>query len=236
MIIIDKKTPLAAKKKLALYSELLELETSGITYPAISGHPDIFFCQTPAGLIVAPNLPETYFQLLQQRQIWFTTGEKPVGSTYPQTSPYNAVVTQKHLIHNLKFTDPVLLKACEGLTPIHVNQGYTRCNLLVLSENLFVTSDKGVYNSLLDQGLSCHYFPPDEIRLEGFPNGFLGGACGIWDQKLFICGSLKYHSWGNELRRIVEAAEYEIIELMDEPLMDVGSIFFNNRIIEQLNI
>jgi hypothetical protein len=226
MIITDKKTPSTAKKKLALYSELLELETSGITYPAISGHPDIFFCQTSAGLIVAPNLPEEYFRLLDRYSIHNRKGETAVGKAYPQTAPYNAVVTPKHFIHNLKYTDPQLLTACEGLTPIHVNQGYTRCNLLALNENLFITSDKGICDSLLDHGLHCHYFPPDEIRLEAFPNGFLGGTGGIWNQKLFICGSLRHHSWGNEFREIVEAEGFEIIELMDGPLMDVGSIVF----------
>ena len=226
MIIIDKKAPPAAKEKLAEYGELMELETSGINYPAISGHPDIFFCQTPGGLIVAPNLPDEYFSLLDQHKIKYQKGENVVGKAYPKTAPYNAVVTQKHLIHNLKFTDPLLLKACKGLTPIHVNQGYTRCNLIALNENLFISSDKGICNSLLDHGLICHIFPPDEIKLEGFTNGFLGGACGIWDQKLFICGSLKHHSWGNEFRKIVEAEGFEIIELMDGLLMDVGSILF----------
>jgi len=233
MIIIDKNTPTLAKEKLSEYCELLELETSGITYPAISGHPDIFFCQTPSGLIVAPNLPQEYFSLLERHKVKYQKGEIAVGKAYPQTAPYNSVVTSKYIIHNLKLSDPVLLKACEGLTQIHVNQGYTRCNLIALNNNTFITSDKGICDSLLDLGLHCHYFPPDEIMLESFPNGFLGGACGIWDRKMFICGSLKHHSWGNEFRRIVEAVGYEIIELLDESLMDVGSILFlNNRTIE----
>ena len=231
MIIVDGKMPDFAKAKLAECGHLLELETSGITYPAISGHPDIFFCPTRAGLIVAPDLPEEYFSLLDLHRIKYRKGETAVGSAYPQTAPFNAVVTSKYIIHNLKLTDPLLLKACEGLTPIHVNQGYTRCNLLVLDENLFVSSDKGICNTLLDHDLHCHYFPPHEIKLEGFSNGFLGGACGIWDQKLFMCGSLKYHSWGQQFREIIEAEDLAIIELIDKPLMDVGSIIF----FEQLN-
>jgi hypothetical protein len=225
VIIIDKKMPAAAKEKLAMYGGLLELETSGITYPAISGHPDIFICRTPAGLVVAPNLPEKYFRYLDELKTIYQKGETVVGKDYPHTAPYNAVVTPKYIIHNLKFTDPLLLNNCMGLTPIHVNQGYTRCNLLALNDKLFIASDKGIYNSLLKHGLICHYLPPDEIKLEGFPNGFLGGACGIWDQKLFICGSLRHHSWGNLFRNIVEEARFEIIEIIDNPLQDVGSMF-----------
>lgn len=218
--------PSTAKEKLAVFGGLLELETSGITYPAISGHPDIFFCQTPAGLMVAPNLPEEYFSLLDRHMIKYRKGETAVGKAYPKTAPYNAVVTSKYIIHNLKLTDPQLLKACEGLTAIHVNQGYTRCSLLALSENQFITSDTGIRNTLLGQGFSCHFFPPEEIKLEGFSNGFLGGACGIWDQKLFVCGSLRHHSTGNAFREIIESESYETIELMDTPLQDHGSMLF----------
>lgn len=226
MIIVDGKMPDLAKAKLAECGHLLELETSGITYPAISGHPDIFFCQTPAGLIVAPNLPEEYFNLLDRHKIKYRKGKTAVGSAYPQTAPYNAVATSIVLIHNLRLTDPALQEACRGLKKIHVKQGYTRCNLLSLNEKIFITSDKGIYSTLLEQGIVCHYFPPDEVRLEGYPHGFLGGACGILDQKVFICGSLKYHSWGNRFRKMIEKEGFEIIELMDMRLMDVGSILF----------
>jgi hypothetical protein len=66
LIIIDHKISVSAKEILSSYGELMELATEGITYPAISGHPDIFFCQVPGKLIVAPNLPEKYFDQLDR--------------------------------------------------------------------------------------------------------------------------------------------------------------------------
>jgi hypothetical protein len=66
-----------------------------------------------------------------------------------------------------------LLKACEGLTPIHVNQGYTRCNLLALNENLFITSDKGICNSLLDHGLIAIIYHLTKSGLKVSPMVFL---------------------------------------------------------------
>jgi hypothetical protein len=57
MIIVDNKITPVAKRRLSSFGELVELKTDGITYPAISGHPDIFFCQSADNLIVAPNLP-----------------------------------------------------------------------------------------------------------------------------------------------------------------------------------
>jgi hypothetical protein len=64
LIIVDHKISQRAKEKLSQYGDLVELRTEGITYPAISGHPDIFFCQSADKLIVAPNLPEEYLAKL----------------------------------------------------------------------------------------------------------------------------------------------------------------------------
>jgi len=226
MVIIDKRMPLKAKKKLANYGELIELETTGITYSAISGHPDIFFCQTPGGLIASPNLPEKYYRQLQQNNIQLIQGIKPVGAAYPETSHYNAMVTSEYLVHNLSFTDPVLINACRELKTIKVKQAYTRCNLLALENNTFLTSDPGIHKTLSEADLQSHYFDPQKIQLRGFAMGFLGGACGTWKHKLFLCGSLRHHQWSKQFRTIAENAGYEICELYDEPLTDVGSILF----------
>ena len=85
LIIIDDKMSPKAKEKLASYGELMELKTEGITYPAISGHPDIFFCHAPGKLIVAPNLPKHYFNRLRDLKIDHITGELPVGAEYPHS-------------------------------------------------------------------------------------------------------------------------------------------------------
>jgi hypothetical protein len=83
--IIDKKIPEEAKKNLAeagLHPDysLLELETEGLVYPAISGHPDIFFCQTPQTLVIAPNLPHPCKEILIKNQISFSESKLRTGS------------------------------------------------------------------------------------------------------------------------------------------------------------
>jgi hypothetical protein len=148
LIIIDNKISQAAKNKLSAYGELMELKTEGITYPAISGHPDIFFCQAPGQLIVAPNLPEPYFSQLRMHGIDFITGELPVGPEYPSSAGYNAVATDRLLIHNFRHTDFMITRTLEDLHPVHVDQGYCRCNLLALKEGHFITSDQGIYKVL----------------------------------------------------------------------------------------
>jgi len=248
LIIIDKKLAANSKIVLSSYGELMELETEGITYPAISGHPDIFFCQAPGKLFVAPNLPQRYFDQLEEHRIDFITGKLPVGPEYPASARYNAVATENYLIHNFRITDPSITRTLESLEKVHVEQGYCRCNLLPLRDGNFITSDKGMYkfqisnfkfqiskgkefpNSTFSIQHSTFpdvlYVSPESILLEGFPHGFFGGCCGVWKDKVFINGSLSMHTDGEKIREFLGLLNYHIIGLSENPLTDVGSIFF----------
>lgn len=226
LIIVDKKIPDAAKKKLLDYGELMELETKNITYEAISGHPDIFFCQANEKLIVAPNLPFTYKNMLIQYSIDYLEGEMEVGKKYPETATYNVVYSDDLLIHNFRYTDSIITDIAEDADLIHVDQGYTRCNLIPLKNNNFITSDKGIDRVLkrFDKKVLC--VEPKSIILPGFANGFIGGCCGIYEQKVFITGSLDKFSEGDKITSFLTSLGYEIVELYDGPVVDGGSIMF----------
>ena len=226
LIIVDKKIPEAAKLKLSEYGELLELETQGITYDAISGHPDIFFTQLGQEMIIAQNLPQIFINELKKNDIRFRKGKKSVGSKYPETAHYNIVANEKYLIHNTKFTDPKIIELTENLEQIHVEQAYTRCNLIALKNNHFITSDKGIEKRLKQNNLKVFYADPQGILLSGFKNGFIGGCAGILGDEFFLTGSLQYYSTGNQLKNFITNLGYQIIELYTGPLFDGGSIMF----------
>ncbi|MCD4745036.1 MAG: hypothetical protein K8R58_01920 [Bacteroidales bacterium] len=224
LIIIDKKIPEQAKENLSKYGDVLELSTKNITYDAISGHPDIFFCKINNRLIVAPNLPDNYLSILKKNHIKFIKGEKPVKSKYPETAYYNAVVTNKFIIHHFDITDPVILDNTGHLKKLYVSQGYSRCNLLALKNQHFITSDKGIFKILSEFGFQLIYVSPKNIVLPGFNNGFFGGACGVFKDKVFIIGNLKFFPAGEDVRNFLHKLDYKIIELYDGPLFDGGSI------------
>ena len=226
LIIVDNKIPQQAKDALRDYGELMELETSGITYDAISGHPDIFFHPIKNTLVVAPNAPEQYIRLLEKKGIHITMGEQGVGPKYPASSVYNAVSTSSLLIHNFRNTDAVVTRLGEDHDLIHVDQGYTRCNLLALDDDHFITSDEKIKRVLDRFDKDCLYVSPEGIQLEGFRHGFFGGCCGIMNNKLFIIGSLHKYNAGAEVRKYTEMCGYEVLELFEGQLFDGGSVLF----------
>ena len=226
LIIADKRIPEKAKVTLSKYGNLLLLKTDNIVYDTISGHPDIFFCQMDEKLIVASNLPESFKEKLNKHSLTFIEGGKPVGVDYPASAVYNAVVTKKYLIHNLKITDKAVLDASENLIKINVNQAYTRCNLLPLSDDKFITSDRGIEKSLRNEGLEVLYVLPKGIILPGFKHGFFGGVCGVYQNMIFIIGSLAKYPDGDKVKSFLTKMNYEIIELYDGHLFDGGSLIF----------
>ena len=272
-IIADGRMPEEAKKNLKKLGDALLLNPTEITYKSISAHPDIFFFQTEDGLIYAPNAPKKIIKELKKRKIKLTEGKKEVGKKYPETVPYNAVGIGNTLIHNLKHTDSTILSLYEN--HILVNQGYTRCNLLALNENCFITSDEGIFNAVNGQQttdnskvaesqsrrvaesqrrkdaecfastgsatekLMAHgskfrvqssefkvlYIDPKQIKLEGHDHGFFPGCCGVWKNNLIVCGSTKYLKEKEELDKFLKDNNFNLIELYDGELVDVGSIF-----------
>lgn len=226
LILLDRKMPEATKEKLAAFGNIVEFATEGITYEAISGHPDIFFCPTPAGLIVAPNLPEKYFRILDQNSINYIKGSLPVGSEYPETARYNSLVTDKYIIQNPAISEPVIHDLNMNPETIHVKQGYVRCNLIALPNDSFITSDRGIEKSLHQHKLEVLFVSPSNVKLEGFGNGFLGGACGLHGNTLFICGSLEHLQEQAQVESFIERAGVSIIELSDGQPVDVGTILF----------
>ena len=222
----DARLPEEAKQKLARYADFVPFATQGLVYDAVSGHSDIFLCRQGNHLVVAPNLPGNYLRLLQKTGLKVTVGKNPVGNTYPETARYNAVVTEKYLIHNPKVTDKSIVEAFPGRKPVAVRQGYVRCNLLPLREEVFVTSDRGIEKALRKENRKVLYFSPEGILLLGFLHGFLGGSLGVSGNRLFVTGSLSRYPEGEKLRRLFGKLHYETVELYDGPLFDGGSLFF----------
>ncbi|MGD0710126.1 MAG: DUF6873 family GME fold protein [Bacteroidales bacterium] len=226
LIIADSRIPTEAKNKLEKYGELVLLKTSGITENSISGHPDIFFCNTSAGLIIAPNLPQQFKENLRDKNVSFIEGILPVGKTYPDAARYNAVITNHYLIHRIDISDAAIINDCKELVQINVKQGFSRCSLLPLKNNYYITSDEGIYKTLLQNKRKVLLVSPEGIILQDHQNGFFGGACGLNGNQLFILGTLKHYKDGKKVKSFAKSLGYEIIELYAGPLFDGGSIIF----------
>lgn len=231
--LIDKKTPKEIKRNLNNLCPILEFETEDIVYPAISGHPDIFFCQNTQTLICAKNTPVKFLETLSKNNINYIKGKTNLKQKYPLTAHYNAVIIDDILIHNTKHTDDKIKETIK--TEINIKQGYTRCNLLMLPDKSFFTSDRNIYLTLRDFTSNTDdknifsngiYIDPKQIILPQHNHGFIGGTCGLFEDTILFAGSLKYLKDGKLLYNFLTDNGYKIVELANTPLFDCGSILF----------
>ena len=177
----------------------------------ISSHADLFFCDLGGRLFRGDPLR--------------------VGASYPADIPYNACSTGRYFIHNLKYTDPLLLETARksGQILIHVSQGYARCSCLPINETSVITADRGIAAACRKSGLDVLLIETGHILLPGYPWGFIGGTAGKIGKEILFHGDLFSHPNGTEIRDFIEERGLKVIRFSCFPLTDIGSIFEGNQ-------
>ncbi len=226
LILIDKRTPYSIKHKLSSLGEVIDFYIPNNGYDSIKGHPDIFICSINKKLIISPSIENKYIELFNSKKINYTFGNQLIKNQYPYTCHYNATITNKYVIHNLKYTDKTIIDNTINHKHINVSQGYSRCNIISIDDDNFITSDYGIHKTLLKNNLNSLYLNPEKIILPSQKNGFIGGTTGICGRTIYFTGSLRHYPWGNMLKSFITNLNYEIKELCDDYLIDIGTILF----------
>ncbi len=197
-----------------------------IYYP-VNTHPDIqIHFVNPRTAFVPPELFEYYKNTLPSF-IDLRTGAQYLGGTYPSNVAYNVARIGKYVILNKKTVDKNILNYYieNGFTLINVKQGYTKCNICTDGE-IAVTEDEGIYSALCENGIKTLKIPAGSVRLEGFDYGFIGGASGVFKDKILLCGEIKNKEILNQIKSFFNTNGAEIIIIDKEELTDYGSILY----------
>ncbi|MDU6307054.1 MAG: hypothetical protein E6579_10390 [Clostridium sp.] len=153
--------------------------------------------------------------------------EERLGNKYPADIRLNALILNKQMFGKLKELDPALQKACSfaGIHTVSVRQGYTNCSAAILSEKAMITADTGIAQAAEQHGIEVLRISAGNIRLPGYEYGFIGGCCGLISESVVaFTGALKFHPDGLQMRRFIEAQKKQVLELTQNPLIDIGGI------------
>ena len=190
---------------------VVSVKPSGRTYSPVDAHPDMYYCKM--GVTDHPHL--------------FRGNPLEIGASYPANIPFNAVCLKGYLIHNLKHTSPSLLHAARelGLRLIHVRQGYTKCNCVVVDGHSLITADKGIIHTLKKcPDLGVLPISQGFVRLDGFEYGFLGGASGRVGEEIIFNGNLSAHPDFEAIVHFITSRGLGVKYFPEYPLTDIGSI------------
>jgi hypothetical protein len=173
-------------------------------------------------IVVAPN---KYDQLAKVYDQYMIKGISYLQERYPYTIPYNAAVVGNYVIHNFEHTDETiknLIKKKE-LIPIDINQGYSKCNIAIVDDHSIITSDKGIYKTLLNYPIDVLLIQPGHIQLSHMSYGFIGGCCGKVEDQLVFYGDISKHPDFERIYKFIKDRNIKI-KWFDFPLEDIGSI------------
>ena len=187
-------------------------------------HADMQFIALKSKTFVLPE-SNSVTEFLSLHNIDFELTER-AGKFYPRDVLCNGKEIGDKFFCNTKTIDKKILDFAlkSGLQIIHVNQGYTGCSILKVSDNSIITSDKSIYEAAVKNKVEALLISEGFIKLEGYNHGFIGGCSGNINNELIIfCGSLENHPDKNRIRNFIKERKLSILEFSFE-LTDIGGI------------
>lgn len=190
--------------------------------PAVASHPDMLLFPFDGGIFVhkeheirAKDLPLICIQ------------QAPVRK-YPHDVLLNAARIGNYLVCRPDAVAEELLQYASksGLRILPVRQGYTKCNICVISDSAAITEDASVASALRSVGVDVLQIDAGGVSLFPYPYGFIGGASGNDGTHVFFYGDLDLHPCGARIAAFCAKHGKIPVSLDSHPLCDVGSLIF----------
>ena len=170
--IINFQEPKIIKKLESLGFNCIPVINSPFLSRPVSRHSDMLYLQTSKNTFLSSVCQEQNKIILENAgyTVNIFCGLKP---GYTTESFLNFIINKKYVIQNPK---TALQIDIDDKQIVCVKQGYTRCSVLQVSDNSYITDDDGIYKELLNIGADCLKISKGIVKLTGYEYGFIGGA------------------------------------------------------------
>ncbi len=223
MLIISNKASLKFKNFLTDQNiDFIETIDNPNLDKRIGDHPDLsLFVLDSENIILAEEVYSYYKDKLPGKNL---IKGSSTSKKYPRDSIYNLLTFKDFYIHN-DFTEENIERSLKerNFKHLFVKQGYSRCSIIPLRESL-ITSDYGIYKALKDK-VNIILLDNDKIELDGFDRGFIGGTCGLVQDKLIFTGDISRHKSFDLIKKSCDRENIKII-YPEVPLVDIGSLIW----------
>ncbi len=193
--------------------------------PRLSAHIDLSVFKHGKTIVIANYLEaHEIVNYLTSRGYDVKISKTSQGVAYPKDVNLCASVIGNKLLHNIKYTDPEILKL--GLNELQIKQGYARCTALIVDNNSIITADPGIADATERNGIDVLRISSNGIVLEGFDSGFIGGASYKAEDTIYFTGDIKMHSNANQICEFISKRGLECCSLTKERPFDIGGAVY----------
>lgn len=157
--------------------------------------------------------------------IHFTADE--LEGSYPRDCKMNALCINNKLFANISSLSESISDYAKknGIELINTKQGYPACSTLSFG-NSVITADKGLEKTFSANGIATALIENGGISLPPYEYGFIGGASGVFGNKVYFTGDYKSHPSGEIIERTLLNGGFTPVSLSGEPLADLGGLIF----------
>ena len=149
-----------------------------------------------------------------------------VSKAYPKDVALNQAVIGNAIVGKRESCAKSVLEHAElyGYSYVSVKQGYAKCSTLILGDEAVISADDGIITAARELGSDALKITNrvDEINLDGYDYGFIGGASAVYGDKVFFFGNLELHGQSAPIRKFCEKHGFRAVSLSDFPLCDLG--------------
>ena len=231
--VIDCRMPKkAVDRLLALGFSVIPLPPFSSLAEPVASHPDMLLFPFEDRLFVYRAYYEQAKSVIDQ--ILNESGKSlcmidiSVTSEYPNDIALNLFTINKYLFGKADRIPSEIAKTANetGYCTIHTRQGYAKCSTVVLGNCGIISADPSILKAAAENGIDTLSISSGNVLLPGYDHGFLGGASGVSESTVFFCGEITTHPDHHRIRAFCQERGFSVISLSDEPLLDVGTIFF----------
>ena len=163
------------------------------------------------------------YEEILPKEFTFVPESTPEKPNYEKSTKLNCALIGKYCIYNPKTASKNI--PFDNYTLISVNQGYSKCSVLVIDEESIITADNGIAEMSKKTGLNVLTVNQTEVSLKGYPNGFIGGIGGKLEKSILgIAGEIKYLSNNKEIIHFCRNCGVYIERICGGKIKDIGGI------------
>lgn len=198
---------------------------------AVSSHADMLLFALGGSLVVPNAYCEENAELLETLRdrtgVELLCERSPRGERYPNDIALNVLLCSRFAFSLARGTSREAMQLLErhGITHVNVKQGYAACSSLAFG-NALVSADVGILRAARSAGLDVLQISPGAISLPGLSEGFIGGASGVCENKIYFLGNIKAHPDGKRITDFARQRGFECVSLSRDRLCDIGGIKF----------
>jgi hypothetical protein len=213
-------------------------ETGIISYPLnpyslldkpVSSHADMLICKIDNVVFCYEDYyldnKEVFLKIFEQGYTIKFVSSK-CEREYPNDIALNALIIGKKIFCNKKHIAPEILNYAteNNYEIIAISQGYSACSTLVINEKSAITGDVGVAKALEKHGIEVALIDTSKIILKGYNIGFIGGASGVIDDKIYLFGPDEIIKNNMKAMSLITKYNFQIIPILHDQVYDFGGI------------